>query len=333
MTAPQSEATAASLGAAPTRQRKWGSLAARWVPLALVVLGCVYLGRTVDVAALEASLLTVRPWPLGMALVFAALGVVAHAAYWWVLVNTASPVGLRAMVIYSFASYATNTFVPMRAGEALRVWLIQRRHGVPVRMSAAVIALEKIADVASLLILVTPLAWLIPDLPPSVAQALRILPCIVLAGVVAVAIASRHHVRWSFLEGFAVVRRPAVIGAGFGFILLAWVFDVCAILSVLLAVHVTPTLEEALLVILCVNIAIAIPATPGQVGTHELGSTIALRMVGVPEAQAIPFALFYHATQLLPILLIGLTSARALSKEADAPPGLESRAEPEASSV
>jgi len=301
----------------PPRPRTWGSLAARWVPVALVLAGCVYLARTVDVDQLKTSLLAVSPWPLGMALVFAALGVVAHASYWWVVVNTMAPVSLRAMVIYSFASYATNTFLPMRGGEALRVWLVRERHGVPVKMSAAIIAMEKIADVTSLLLLVSPLPWLIPDLPPSVGQALRVLPCIVLAGVVAVAVASRHTARWTILEGFSVVRRPAVVAAGFACIFLAWIFDVCAILSVLLAIHITPTLEKALVVILSVNIAVAIPATPGQVGAHELGSTLALRLVGVPEAQAIPFALLYHATQLLPILLIGLTTVRALSRRAD----------------
>jgi uncharacterized membrane protein YbhN (UPF0104 family) len=293
------------------------SLVGRWVPVVIVLAGCVYLARSVDVHMLEASLVTVSLWPLALAVLFAALGVLAHSSYWFVLVNTASRVSFRQMAVYSFASYAANTFLPMRAGEALRVWLVQRRHGVAVTLSGAIIAIEKTCDVASLLLLVSPLPWLLPDLPPSVGKALRILPCIVLGGMVAIAIAGRHAVKWKLLSGFHVVRRPAILAAGFGCILLAWIFDVCAILSVLLAVHVAPTMDKALLVILSVNIAVAVPATPGQVGAHELGSTFALRLVGVPEAEAIPFALFYHATQLLPILLIGLSTARELSKEVE----------------
>jgi len=292
-------------GASPSaRPKSWGRVAGQWVPVVLVAAGCVWVGRSVDLHELLRSLAAVNVWPLGLALLFAALGVVAHAAYWRVLVGGTAGVTLREMTVYSFASYATNAFLPMRAGEALRVWLLQRRHAVPLTLSGATIALEKIADVASLLLLVSPLPWLIPDLPPSVAQALRVLPCIVLAAVVAVVIASRHALRWKLLSGFHVVRR----------------LDVSAILSVLAAVHVAPTLEKALVVILSVNIATAIPATPGQVGSHELGSTIALRLVGVSEAQAVPFALLYHATQLLPILVLGLSTARSLSREAD-PPG------------
>ncbi len=304
--------------------RTWGSLAARWVPVVLVVCGCIYLARTVDLAQLRTALLAVTVWPLGLALVCAALMVVSKATYWWLLVNTSSPapVSLRAMVVYSFASSATNTFLPMRAGDALRLWLVQRRHGVPVLRSAAIIALEKVGDIASLLILVTPLPWLIPNLPPSVAEALRILPCIVLAGVVAIGIASRSAVRWTFLQGFAVIRRPGVVAAGFACILASWVLDIGSILSVLLAVHAAPAIGKALVVILTVNIAVAIPATPGQVGAHEIASTFALGLFGVPEPQAIAFAFLYHATQLLPTLLIGLTTARALARAPDAPPSL-----------
>jgi uncharacterized membrane protein YbhN (UPF0104 family) len=298
----------------------WRRRAARWLPVLLIGVGCAYVVRSVNLHDLAESLLAVRVWPLGLALVFAALTVVAHAAYWAVLVRTVAPVTLREMVVYTFASYATNTFLPMRAGEALRVWLLQRKHAVPITLSGAIIAVEKIADVSSLLLLVSPLPWLIPDLPPSVGQALRVLPCIVVAGAVAVAIASRHALRWTLLAGFRVVHNPKVVAAGFACILVAWCLDVAAILSVLAAVRVAPSLEKALVVILTVNIAIAIPATPGQVGSHELGSTFALRLVGVPEAQAIPFALFYHGTQLLPTLLLGFGSARALSAERTAVP-------------
>ena len=224
-------------------RKTWARHASRWVPVLLVAAGCVYLARTVDVAQLKASLLTVDVWPLALSVLFAALGVVAHSAYWRVLLRTVAPVTLREMVIYSFASYATNVF-PMRPGEALRVWLVQKRHGVPVVFGAATIALEKIADVLSLLILVSPLPWLIADLPPSVAKALRILPCIVVAAIVAVVIASRHALRWNVLSGFRVVHRPGVIAAGFACIFLAWLCDVSAVLSTLVAVHIAPTMRR-----------------------------------------------------------------------------------------
>ncbi len=307
--------------------------AMRWVPVLLVLGACAYLARTVDLHALTATLLDVRGAPLALAVLFAALGGVVRAAYWYLLVNTSATVPFRTMATYTFASYATNV-IPPRAGEALRVWLLQQRHGVPLTTSAAILAIEKVADVASLLLLISPLPWLIPDLPPSVGHALRVLPCIVVLAAVAMAVASRHTARFRFLEGFRVIHRPGVVAAALACVLVAWLVDVGAILSVLGSVRIPLSLEKALLVILSVNVAVSVPITPGQLGAHELGSAMGLRMAGVPEVHAIPFALLYHATQLLTTLGIGLVTAFALSSAArefaasraapggDAPPGV-----------
>jgi uncharacterized membrane protein YbhN (UPF0104 family) len=285
----------------------------RWVPLGLVVGGCVFLGASVDLAGLRESFLSVRIAPLVLAVVLAGLGVVAHAAYWRTLIEPTADIPLDQMAAYTFASSAASVLLPFRAGEALRVWLIQRHHGVPLTLSGAVLALEKVGDVVALLILVAPLPWLLPELPPSIERAMRILPGVVALVLLAVALASRGGgVRW--LRGFRVVTDPRLVAKGFAFVFLAWAIDVCAILCVLSALHVGPALGKALVVLLLVNFAIAIPATPGQVGSHELGSTVALELLGVPSAQAVAFALVFHATQLAPVLVVGLYSARVLSR-------------------
>jgi uncharacterized membrane protein YbhN (UPF0104 family) len=307
-------ATLPTLTPSPWRARLGGAYRTlRWVPVVLVVAACIYEARNVDTAALGRSLEDVRFWPLGLALLFSVLGVIARSTYWWVLVRPVAAVPLRTMISYGFASSAANV-LPMRAGDALRVWLVSSRHGVPIAMSGAIIAIEKVSDVASLLILISPLPWLIPALPPSVGQALRFCSVVVLASVVAMAIASRHASRWKILSGFSVVRKPKVVLLGMAFVFLAWACDVSSILSVLMAVHLAATLDKALLVILFVNMAIAVPVTPGQVGVHELGSTVALALFGVAQAQALPFAVLYHAIQLFPVL-VGLSTARSLSRE------------------
>jgi uncharacterized membrane protein YbhN (UPF0104 family) len=142
------------------------------------------------------------------------------------------------------------------------------------------------------------------------------LPAVVAVVLLAVALASRGgSIPW--LRGFRVVTDFRLVLKGFAFIFLAWTIDVCAILSVLSALHVGPTVGRALVVLLLVNVAIAIPAAPGQVGSHELGSTVALELLGVPSAEAVAFALVFHATQLAPVLIFGLYSARVLSRLED----------------
>ena len=178
--------------------------------------------------------------------------------------------------------------------------------------------LEKTFDLLALLAMVSPLPWLVSDLPEAVVRALRILPLAAAGIVVAVLVAGRSGRRIGWLSGFRVVQRPRVVAKGFLFVLLAWTIDVSAILTVLWALGIAPSLGKALVVLLLVNLAIAIPAGPGQVGSHELGSTVALELLGVPSGQAVAFALVFHATQLAPVILLGLQAARALSKLEDA---------------
>jgi glycosyltransferase 2 family protein len=293
----------------------WMRHALRWGPFVLILAACAYAARDLDPHTLLATLEGVRIWPMVFALVLAALGGVGHAAYWWVVIRTVHPITLREMTVYTFASSAANNYLPVRGGEALRVWLVRQRHGVALTLSGAIIAIEKAFDITSLLTLVSPLPWLLPALDPNVRHALFVLPCIVAGAVIAIVIAGRFARRWSLLSGFRVVGRPSVLSAGFAFILSSWVCDVCCVLAVLYAVGIPATLDKALVVILSVNVAIAIPTTPGQFGVHELASTAALKMLGVPEAPAIAFAVLYHQAQVVPVVAIWLATARDLTRE------------------
>jgi len=51
-----------------------------------------------------------------------------------------------------------------------------------------------------------------------------------------------------------------------------------------------------------VNLAIAIPAAPAQLGSHEAGTIVALGLLHVPTPDAVAFALLYHAAHVLPLL-------------------------------
>jgi len=59
-------------------------------------------------------------------------------------------------------------------------------------------------------------------------------------------------------------------------------------------------------VLVAVNLALAVPfAPPGNLGTLELGATLALVEFGVPKERALAFALCYHFLQVIPVGIIG----------------------------
>ena len=58
-------------------------------------------------------------------------------------------------------------------------------------------------------------------------------------------------------------------------------------------------------VLFLVNVAVIIPAAPGQLGTLEAGAVGALVALGHDENAAMAFALLYHAVHLVPATLAG----------------------------
>jgi uncharacterized membrane protein YbhN (UPF0104 family) len=281
--------------------------------LLVVVLGwALYLSHRVDLHALAATLSRARALPMALAALLVAAIPLARAAYWSSILVTAPPVSYRVLVRYSIACNAANAVLPARAGDAMRVWLLRERHGVPIAQTAAAVVLEKVADLLTLVLLVLPLPWLLPKLPEGIGSALRTVLAIALVVIVALAVAGRQATRVRWLSGLEVLRRPALVLRAFGAVVITWLLDLGCVLLVMSSVGLAWRIEDALLVLLFVNLATAIPATPGQLGTHELGALTALRLQGVAAEPAVAFALLYHAVQLVVVMLLGLLDARAL---------------------
>jgi uncharacterized membrane protein YbhN (UPF0104 family) len=278
----------------------------------VAVVWAVYLSRSVDVKTLGATLSRARSLPLVLAVTLVAAMPFTRTAYWKAILAKPEAVPYRLLLRYTFAANAANAVLPARAGDAMRVWWLRDRHGIPVARTAAAVVVEKIGDLLALTLLVAPLPWLLPHVPEGVARALETVLVIGAVLLVVLAVAGRHSTRLRWLSGLAVLREPGVLLRAFGAIVATWLLDVGCVLLVMVAVGLPAHVEDALLVLLFVNLATAIPASPGQLGTHELGALAALRLQGVPAEQAVAFALLYHAAQLAPVFVLGLLDARPL---------------------
>jgi uncharacterized membrane protein YbhN (UPF0104 family) len=58
-------------------------------------------------------------------------------------------------------------------------------------------------------------------------------------------------------------------------------------------------------VLMGINVMLAMPVTPGNLGTLELGATLGLLGFGVAREKALAFAICYHALQSLPMIVLG----------------------------
>ena len=295
-----------------------------WVTLLRVALilglisGVGVFARSLDLRALGRALAHASLWLLALAIAQNFATVFAKSVYWKLGLSHVGPVPLWSMFRLQLASSVASLVAPARAGDAFKIWQAKKLFGVEVAFSLVVIGLEKFGDVLALLLCIAPLPWLLPALPPAVHRTLLLLPLALAAGAAVLVFAARHRglrgsrfgQRW--LRGLSLLGDPVLLAGGFGAILISWLFDVGCICCCMQAVGVAASLGAALLILLLVNLAIAIPLSPGNAGTHELGAALALTLMGVPREQAVAIALLYHGAQALPLLLAGLYDARAL---------------------
>ena len=78
--------------------------------------------------------------------------------------------------------------------------------------------------------------------------------------------------------------------------------------SAALGIALPPAAWAAVFVV--VNLAIALPSTPGYVGAIEAAAVFALTALGVEAEQALAAALLYHAVHFVPTTVLGALALR-----------------------
>jgi uncharacterized membrane protein YbhN (UPF0104 family) len=97
---------------------------------------------------------------------------------------------------------------------------------------------------------------------------------------------------------------PRRVAAMAALSLLGWSSEIVMLVLFQGAFHLTPSFQTALVTLVGINAAIAIPTLPGNFGTYEAGVTMALVMCGAPRDVAVSYALTFHLSHVLPFVLL-----------------------------
>ena len=112
-------------------------------------------------------------------------------------------------------------------------------------------------------------------------------------------------------EGLTIATKAGTIGRALVLTLLAWGCTILAFTAGAQAVGIQPTMGQAALLAAGTNLATAIPAAPGYVGTFELAAVTIGASVGISRDDALAMAVLVHGFSLL-ITSIGGAIAFAL---------------------
>lgn len=289
-------------------------LALRLVVIAALAVGMYYMLRGLHVEDLWTDLKAAKLWPIaiGAAISFVILGCKALA--WHIMLAPEHVVPVGRLWRYTVSAFAASVIVPARGGEVLRIVTLKRKDGVPATRSTAVALAEKLLDGIGMMLIMAPLPWLLPDLPASITWWIGGLAAFAIVMVIALRIAVGRVTRpgWSqgwlgrLIAGMEVLRRPGRFFGTLALLTLGWVLDLGMVQLVMYAVGIDVPWAGALLVLFTLNLAIAVPSTPGQAGALEFGALVGTDILGVPREPAFAFAILYHAMQIVPLVIAGL---------------------------
>jgi uncharacterized protein (TIRG00374 family) len=252
---------------------------------------------------------------LVLAAVLALTALVLQAARWYHVIQPVRRVPFRTVLSASLAGQAASCVLPLRAGEAVRLELLSRATGMSRAAALGTVATDHTVNGGMMLVLAAFAPLLLPV--PAAARA-AVWGGIVVVGVLAFALVKLAspadgaepqgriaRTLFKLREGLLALRSPRALLGAASSSLLAWIVEMAAAVAALSAFGLQHGPAGGAAVIFGINLALAAPAAPANVGTFELGAAMALMALGEPSESAAAFALGYHVLMLLPMLLFG----------------------------
>lgn len=287
--------------------------------------------RNLQPQAFLDSLSTLDPvWLIVGAFVYG-LAVAIIALRWQFLLNSVQHVPLLPLTQIVAIGYMGNNVYPLRAGEALRVLLLRRNHGVRMAGSATTVVVERVFDGIVMLtfILIGLLGADVQSdevrLVAAAATPIFIIAVLVFFTLAAFPAVLRRLTHWvagllperlselvlrlseDVVKGLSSLRSPVRLVGAVLASYATWAVEAGVYWLVMRAFNLDLSYAVALLAVGTVNLAGLIPATPGQIGVYEFFVSSVLIAVGVAPDTALAYAIVVHLVIWLPVTVVGFT--------------------------
>jgi uncharacterized protein (TIRG00374 family) len=275
--------------------------------------------RGTDMGEVRSALGDASIGPLALAAAAFVVVYVAQAQRWRSIAASAD-LGLPGFLEMVVGSVACNNVLPGRIGDLLRARWLGRRAELPAGRALATVVLDRACDVLALFVL---LVATLPEVAGSGWSNRIALGALVLVlGIAALLVFARAYARRrarSRLASRSLVRRIARdiveglaepmgrrrLAIALTLSAVAWLAFAGAAVCVARSVGVHLSVVDALFATAVINLGVAIPSSPGFVGTYQWLGVAALDLVGVGRSSALAFAILLQAIWYVPTTLIG----------------------------
>lgn len=300
--------------------RSRGKLLAAVVGIALSALFLWLAFRDADVGAVRRALADARIGYVLVAVVALGVGYGFQAARWQRIAD-APRLGLRSYYGMLVGGLACNNVLPVRIGEVLRAGWLSRDAPMPGGRAFGTVVLDRICDVVTLTVFFAVGLQAVASATWLVTLAIASTLAVILIGIalsLARMYANRSGSRPRTLPRSRLVRivRDAVEMLGepigrrraatwIGLSVCTWSLSSIAAALVARSVGVELSPLEAVFVTSVLALGVAIPSSPGYIGTYQWLGVAALGLLDVPQEQALAFSILMQASWYVPTTLAG----------------------------
>ena len=229
--------------------------------------------------------------------------------------------------------YMGNNVLPLRAGELVRGYLAARSGGISLWTAIATLAVERVLDALSILLILAGVVFLVEVPAWLQAGALTLLTLDLLAMGVLIFLAREWGLlgrilasipryggaltRWGgrFSTGLGSLRPGPHLAPLFAWTTLIWILNAGAVWAALHSGGLALPLSASLTVLAFAGIGVSLPSAPGYVGTLQFFMVQALALYPVTRADAISVSFLFHAAVYVPVTVLGwgLLAAQGVS--------------------
>ncbi len=307
----------------------------RLAPQALLVLAGLALGgglivvllRSVNVAQLGDDFTRVDYRWLALALVAFVVNLLFKVPRWALLFGEDAP-GFDTLFGAINVGYAVNSLLPARLGDFVRAYWVRDRAGISMVQTLSTIALERVTDGITVLLLFLVLAPTVAFPANLRASAFGVGVLFVAALVAMLLLAygvdrenrfSRRlsrveESRWGivgravrqFIVGLGALRSRRAILLLILYTAIIWGSNALLLWFVLRAFDIGAPVAAGVLGNSVVSLGMTVPSTPGYVGVFDYLIVLTLGLYGVRKTPALAAALVFHAIAFVPVTLIGI---------------------------
>jgi uncharacterized protein (TIRG00374 family) len=297
----------------------------------LVSAVCLVLAfRAVPLDEVGRALERANYWWLVPAVVAQLLAAFTRARRWQVLLGGQAP--FWELFWAQAIGFLFTNVLPLRAGEAARIVVANRRTGLPLVQLGLSVVVERALDMLMVLLLLGVVMLLMPVPAYVTSAALALATLVVLAGLILLALAFRRGayvaiaatlVRWlprrlvdplaarwhELMLGLQAVRQPLLALRATGWSLVTWAAYVAALWAIIEAFVPGASFVEPAFATVALAFGVTVPSSPGFIGVFQLVGQQAL-VVPFPEryspSAALSIALLANLVDLGPPSVLGL---------------------------